>query len=99
VPLKRILRDAGLWRPKARGGERVVELNGGGVLVPVLAACIESGALKTMAERVFAHFCLLRPTSRYCGLSSSVGRVATCLGTPHPASVVRNPSLRDLWAS
>ena len=50
--LKRILRDADLWRPKPRGWEHVVEMNGGGVLVPVLAACIESGALKKMAEKI-----------------------------------------------
>jgi len=51
--LRRILREAGLWTPSSRRGrEKLTELNGGGALVLLLAACIETGAAEKMAEGI-----------------------------------------------
>jgi hypothetical protein len=53
--LRRILAKAGLWIPRLRGGvpvEEVIEVSGGGALVPLLAASLESGAVQEMAKAI-----------------------------------------------
>jgi len=50
--IRRILQESGLWKPRTRTGpvEKVTELHGGGGLVLLLAAELETGAVRSLAE-------------------------------------------------
>ncbi|MFH1532184.1 MAG: hypothetical protein ABIK09_15775, partial [Pseudomonadota bacterium] len=50
--IRRILQEAGLWKARRRSGpvEKVTELHGGGGLVLLLAAELETGAVRSLAE-------------------------------------------------
>jgi hypothetical protein len=50
--IRGILQEAGLWKPHPRTGpvEKVTELHGGGGLVLLLAAELETGAVRSVAE-------------------------------------------------
>lgn len=55
--LREILVAAGLWQPKPTGGlqEKVTKLHGGGGLVLLLAAVVESGAVQRLAVAIQKH--------------------------------------------
>ncbi|MFH1530068.1 MAG: hypothetical protein ABIK09_04930 [Pseudomonadota bacterium] len=50
--IRRILQEAGLWKPRPRSGpvEKVTELHGGGGLALILAAELATGAVRSIAE-------------------------------------------------
>jgi hypothetical protein len=53
--VRRVLDEAGLWSARSVGRETVetvTELSGGGALVPLLAATIESGVAQQLAEEI-----------------------------------------------
>ena len=54
--LRKILREAGLWQSRQGDGqtEQVTELHGGGGLVLLLAAELETGAVRSLAESVLS---------------------------------------------